>query len=607
MIYLLKKPNLSVDASGQDKAGMHGWINNKTNPNQTFNIINIAPSSPKQYAKINVGEALYGIDRGDGYGDYINSPGGNYFMQMNSNGNLFINSYNNDKNKVSPIYETKTVGTPNNTYLTLQSDGNLVLYDLAQNNKALWSSGTNGLNNIAYVGLDDRTGCLYAYDKNNNVLRNLTSNNPDFSVLTGQYPEKFYIQNVNTTSCLDSGGNNYHVYLGGCGASDGVGNDYQLWQYDNTNHYLQNMHFPGNCYSDNGSNSDSNRSNYSKCNVNDVNQLTYYDPVTKQFIMYKKNICLYNNGGAGTDQNQGVQSAPCDGLTNKQWNIVNINAPSANGQTKIFIGQALYGLDNNWGGYIDSPNRKYYLQIMPTGSYCIGKYSDYSHVFEAKLSATPSKASNVYLILESNGSLTLFDKSNRNNLYNTGSLNNVAYVALDDRTGCLYAYDSNNNPLKNLTSKYPDWSNLQTQYPSTFNIKVDNTYCLDDFYTDSNGYKKYYITPCDGSKQSQKYTYDFTNKVIKNVYTNNCIDDGGGGASNKVHDYQCNGSNANQNIYYDPVIKKLLLFNKTNTCINSNMDSGNGYHGEGNNSGSQGILGIFSSDCSDDKNHSWGF
>jgi len=71
-----------------------------------------------------------------------------YYLTMQSDGNLVL--YNN-KNK--PLWSSKTSGNPN-SILYMQKDGNLVIYNYNNYNNALWHSGTHG-NPGSYAALTD--------------------------------------------------------------------------------------------------------------------------------------------------------------------------------------------------------------------------------------------------------------------------------------------------------------------------------------------------------------------------------------------------------------------------------------------------------------------
>jgi RHS repeat-associated protein len=70
-------------------------------------------------------------------GKCIVSPSGQYFLYMAPDGNFYIYNW---ANATAP-WGAPTYGHPG-AYATLQTDGNLVVYDV--NNVALWSSGTSG-------------------------------------------------------------------------------------------------------------------------------------------------------------------------------------------------------------------------------------------------------------------------------------------------------------------------------------------------------------------------------------------------------------------------------------------------------------------------------
>lgn len=70
-----------------------------------------------------------------------------YYLRMQTDGNLVLYNINN-----KALWSSKTSGNPN-TILHMQKDGNLVIYN-GSGSKALWSSGTFG-NTWAYAGLTD--------------------------------------------------------------------------------------------------------------------------------------------------------------------------------------------------------------------------------------------------------------------------------------------------------------------------------------------------------------------------------------------------------------------------------------------------------------------
>ena len=78
-------------------------------------------------------------------GQDLVSPNGQYTLTMRTNGNVVVSGNN------CVIWSSGTSGTGN--YLTMQTDGNLVIYTSA--GKALWASGTNGSGTADHLSLQN--------------------------------------------------------------------------------------------------------------------------------------------------------------------------------------------------------------------------------------------------------------------------------------------------------------------------------------------------------------------------------------------------------------------------------------------------------------------
>ena len=98
----------------------------------------------------------------------IKSPSGSHILSMQSDGNLVL--YNSKTNNAIWASGTFNKGTPPYQF-KYQSDGNLVLYD--NTNKALWTSNTNGRasdvlqlqedgNLVVYAGTPTHTGTSWS-------------------------------------------------------------------------------------------------------------------------------------------------------------------------------------------------------------------------------------------------------------------------------------------------------------------------------------------------------------------------------------------------------------------------------------------------------------
>ncbi len=96
-----------------------------------------------QRMSLNLGQALY-------LGDFLTSPQGHYRLVMHSSGNLVI--YNQASGAVK--WNSNTSGDRN--WAILQSDGNFVIYN-SMGNQALWHSKSAQQNtpNEMYMALQD--------------------------------------------------------------------------------------------------------------------------------------------------------------------------------------------------------------------------------------------------------------------------------------------------------------------------------------------------------------------------------------------------------------------------------------------------------------------
>jgi hypothetical protein len=78
-------------------------------------------------------------------GDYLLSPGGQYTLDMQTDGNLVV--YGNG----CVIWASGTEGTGNGDYLAMQTDGNLVIYTSA--GVPVWATGTEGSGSADYLAM----------------------------------------------------------------------------------------------------------------------------------------------------------------------------------------------------------------------------------------------------------------------------------------------------------------------------------------------------------------------------------------------------------------------------------------------------------------------
>ncbi|XP_002973748.2 mannose-specific lectin [Selaginella moellendorffii] len=95
------------------------------------------------------GETLY-------QGDELRSQSGYVSLRMQRDCNLVLYGGQGDFN---PIWASNTGGSGRNCYLTLQPDGNLVVYD--GNRRALWASGTDRSGGNTLRVQDDGNVVLY--------------------------------------------------------------------------------------------------------------------------------------------------------------------------------------------------------------------------------------------------------------------------------------------------------------------------------------------------------------------------------------------------------------------------------------------------------------
>lgn len=101
-------------------------------------------------------------------GDLIRSAGGRYELRMQTDGNFVLGDRQMDETR----YSSNTYNFGGST-LRFQNDGNLVMLDTANN--LLWTSSTNGNDNIMWGILDD-TGyfTMYAHDPTNPLFGSAT-------------------------------------------------------------------------------------------------------------------------------------------------------------------------------------------------------------------------------------------------------------------------------------------------------------------------------------------------------------------------------------------------------------------------------------------------
>ena len=93
-------------------------------------------------------------------GSTLNSPNGDYSLSMQTDGNLVLYC------KGNALWSSDTHGKTVSGGLTFQTDGNLVLYD--PDRKSLWHSGTHGTDASKMVMQDDGNFVLYT-DENEAV------------------------------------------------------------------------------------------------------------------------------------------------------------------------------------------------------------------------------------------------------------------------------------------------------------------------------------------------------------------------------------------------------------------------------------------------------
>lgn len=98
-------------------------------------------------------------------GQQITSSNGKAYLTMQSDGNFVL--YRKDNGAALWASSTSNpAGSTGNNYAIMQTDGNLVVYTAT--NVALWAAGTNG-NSGAYTVLDD-TANLIVYSSTNTAL-----------------------------------------------------------------------------------------------------------------------------------------------------------------------------------------------------------------------------------------------------------------------------------------------------------------------------------------------------------------------------------------------------------------------------------------------------
>ena len=87
-------------------------------------------------------------------GGCLISPSGAYAMVLTSAASVEVAPVLEDKTLGKPIWTTGSVGsTPHGSFLTVQTDGNLVLYD---GGKAIWNSQTWGHSGVSRLELTDQ-------------------------------------------------------------------------------------------------------------------------------------------------------------------------------------------------------------------------------------------------------------------------------------------------------------------------------------------------------------------------------------------------------------------------------------------------------------------
>ena len=103
-------------------------------------------------------------------GEKYASCNGTYSLHMQTDGNLVL------YNGTSPVWGTNTYGTPDEEgnvadYISMQGDGNLVVYAYGSTPTVLWSSQTYG-NNGAYLNISN-SGVLAIYNQSGSLICNL--------------------------------------------------------------------------------------------------------------------------------------------------------------------------------------------------------------------------------------------------------------------------------------------------------------------------------------------------------------------------------------------------------------------------------------------------
>jgi hypothetical protein len=98
-------------------------------------------------------------------GDFLISPSGTYCLTLQTDGNLVLYSGPNPAANTGVVWQSGVTGTSGDYFAMMQTDGNLVVYrgtGPSDNQGYLWSSGTNGSSSAHLVIKDD--GKIYIYE-----------------------------------------------------------------------------------------------------------------------------------------------------------------------------------------------------------------------------------------------------------------------------------------------------------------------------------------------------------------------------------------------------------------------------------------------------------
>lgn len=110
---------------------------------------------------------------------YIYSPSNLAYLVMQADGNLVLYGYSKSSNGYKAIWATNTVGSGTTNYLVMQYDGNLVMYPndnyVNGTSQAIWATGTNGQN--LYLSVQD-DGNMVIYNQQDQPVWATNTNLP---------------------------------------------------------------------------------------------------------------------------------------------------------------------------------------------------------------------------------------------------------------------------------------------------------------------------------------------------------------------------------------------------------------------------------------------